>query len=787
MQKFDILRVSVLLSFLFSSSLFSSIKTIRAVRTDEKIRIDGRLDEPSWQLAKQSGGFIQKYPVEDKVPSESTTVRVLYDKRNLYVGVCAYDGEPDKIVSRLSRRDTWVESDNITVYIDSYCDRRTAYTFLTNPLGIKIDWYIYNDWWADWDWNAVWDVETKIDSLGWTAEFSIPFSVLRFQNMDSLTFGFEVLRYISRKRETDEWVFISKNESGFVSLFGKLTGIINIPTPRHLELLPFGMAKLIREEGESDYFYNGGCNLKYEIGSNFIVDATVNPDFGQVEADPSQLNLSVFETYFEEKRPFFMEGEDLFKTHYELFYSRRIGKAPGYFSVLSGDEAKEKPNLTTILGALKLTGKINDSNFGIIEAVTSPEYAVVDSSGFERERLIEPLTNYSIIRIKQDILKSSDIGITATGCTRRKGNSAYSGGIDWNLKMFDNYLSEGQLALSKTEEKGYANYLSLGKTGGRPFHLDISYSEVSKKFDIKALGYIYRNNRRDIHSWFSLFTSNPWWITHRMGLNSNLGAGWNFDNIPLYKEVNSGCWITFKNYWDINFWFGHDFSSFNDWVTRGGPALYIPSSNWVNLSISSDSRKSISFSIFSSFWESNLKSFSRSVSFCLDSKSLSYIKISFSPDYSHTFDYAEWVTNFDDDSDGEIDHYVFGELTTDILSASIRSDIAFTKELTLQLWIQPYIAVGKYSNYKELVDADRYEFTDFETDTSPDFNQKFLKANIVLRWEYSPGSTLYFVITNALSDFSHPGDFSPVRDLKSAFKATGQRIYLIKIDKWLSI
>ena len=782
MQKF----VMLLLLF-FPSFLSSSTKNITATRTDKKIDIDGRLDEPAWREAEPSGNFVQKYPVSDTIPAESTTVKVLYDNKYLYVGVRAYDSEPEGIVGRLSRRDIAAGSDYITVYVDSYLDRKTAYTFKTNPLGVKIDWYIYDDLYSDGDWDAVWDIGTSIDSLGWIAEFSIPFSILRFQNRNSLTFGFEVVRYISRKRETDEWTFIPEDARGFVSFFGKLTGIKQIPTPKNLELLPYGMGRLIREKGESDYFYNAGCDIKYGIGSNFILDATVNPDFGQVEADPSQLNLSLFETYFSEKRPFFIEGKDLFKTHYELFYSRRIGKAPEYFDVLPEDIIKEQPAFTTIIGAMKLTGKIKGSNFGVVEAVTAPEYAVVDSSGIEKKRLIEPLTNYSVVRIKQDVFKNSDIGIIGTACNRKEANAAYSGGIDWNFKILNNYSSKGQFALSKTDDWGYADYLSFGKTGGRPFNWGVNYSEVSKTFDIKALGYIYRNNERNAWGWLSLFTSDQWWLTHRMSTNLNVSGVCNFEGIPLYQEVYGGYWVTFRNYSRINLWLGHNFAENNDWITRGGPVLHIPSSYWANLGCYSDSRKLISFGIFASTWKSGEKSFGNSVSPYLNLKPFSNLKITFSPGYSHSFDYAEWVQNIDDNADGEVDHYVFGELTTDILSASIRSDVAFTKDLTLQLWMQPYIAVGAYSNFKELVDADRYEFTDYETDLSPDFNRKFLKTNVVLRWEYSPGSTLFFVITNGLYDFSHPGDFSPVRDIKTLFKAEGERIYLLKINKWWTI
>lgn len=243
----------------------------------------------------------------------------------------------------------------------------------------------------------------------------------------------------------------------------------------------------------------------------------------------------------------------------------------------------------------------------------------------------------------------------------------------------------------------------------------------------------------------------------------------------------------FGNYWSINLYCNHDFPSFNDWITRGGPDLYDPPHDWFGLNIYSDSRRVVYFGLYIATWNEEFGSYGNSISPNFDMKLISNLFISFSPMYSHSFNYDEWVTNIDDNLDGQIDHHVFGELTTDILSANIRSDITFTKDITFQLWIQPYIAVGKFSKFKELADPDKYEFMDFEFQSPSDFNQKFLKANIVLRWEYSPGSSLYFIMTNSLSDFLQPGDFSPIRDLKSVFNANGESIYLIKISKWLNI
>ena len=313
------------------------------------IVLDGRVSESAWQKAPPITNFTQSYPAPGAKPTDPTEVRVLYDDVALYVGIRMFDAHPDSIAAQLARRDaSGIYSDWIHVIVDSYHDRRTAFRFTVNPKGVKKDVYTSNDGDEDVNWDAIWDVATRVDSLGWVAEFRIPLSQLRFasDNGRDHTWGFQVMRDVARRNERDSWSPWTPQSPGFVSRFGDLSGLTSIPSPRRLEVVPYVSTKLTRAPGDranpffrsTDTRPSAGADLKYGLSSGLTLTATVNPDFGQVEVDPSVINLSAFETFFPEKRPFFLEGSDalsfgevaLYNDYgsQRFFYSRRIGREP---------------------------------------------------------------------------------------------------------------------------------------------------------------------------------------------------------------------------------------------------------------------------------------------------------------------------------------------------------------------------------------------------------------------------------------------------------------------------
>jgi hypothetical protein len=760
-------------------------------------KVDGHLNDVIWRRAQIISDFTQEDPENGKQPTEKTEVRVAFDEEAVYVAVRSFDSEPDQIIGRLTRRDVYSESDWIRIVFDSQHDHQTGYSFSVNPAGVQRDKLLYDDTQSDELWDAVWEVKTQIDDQGWTSEFRIPFSILRFPQGREQAWGFNVWRTINRKNETIAWIYKPRDAFGEVSRFGHLVGIGKIESPRHLETLPYFVSRETLEPDQRDFFSALGADLKYGIGSAFTLDATINPDFGQVEADPSVLNLSAFETFFPEKRPFFIEGSKIFRTPFTLFHSRRIGKSPERFKIEKGDQVLERPEITTVVGAAKLSGKTSTGiSFGIMNAVTANEYAkVIDTAGQQLDRLIEPLTNYFVGRLKKDVLEgNSFVGLLATAVNRNGSESAHTSGIDWNLKLKHNaYSFSGQIAASYAgpsidRKAGYGADITFAKTGGKWVRGHVNFSLESPEFRINDLGFLKRNNWIGTSFGVQILTPDPVGFVRRSFNDLGGWFGWNYNGNILSNGISTSNSIELMNYWWIGGGFSHNFRRLSDFDTfRGGSLILQPADyNW-SIWISSDSRKSVvvSPSSWGGWDESGSKSngYQLSVSF----KPSKRIQFRISGGYNISTDAAQWVDNVDDDDDGNVDHYVYGELDTKAFDATVEGTISFTKDLTLQIYMQPFIAVGNYAKIKELTRPLSLDFEPYDYGYNIDFNNKYLNSNVVLRWEYRPGSRIYFVWSQSRSDIAHPGQFRFFRDMKDLLYARGTHIFLIKVDYWLNM
>ena len=428
--------------------------------------VDGHLNDPAWGIVEWTGDFIQRMPADGEPPTQQTKFKVVYNDEAIYFAFRSYD-DPEQVSKMLARRD-WFPGDWIEVNIDSYFDRRTAFSFTLSLSGTRGDEFISNDG-NNWDgnWDPVWEGATQVDDEGWTAEMRIPLSQLRFNGKKEQTWGLQVQRRIFREEERSTWQPIPKDITGWVSNFGHLRGISGIKPGRHVELLPYGLAKAENfEKVSGDPFmdgsssaFTGGLDGKIGVTNNLTLDFTINPDFGQVEADPSQVNLTAFETYFYERRPFFVEGNNILRfrlcpavtggsfTRDELFYSRRIGRRPTYWPDLADGESLDQPDNTSIVSAFKLTGKTAGGlSIGILESVTAKEKAEIDYDGRRRFETVEPTTNYFVSRVQQDFRKGdTQIGAIATAVNRDIEDShldfmrrqAYTGGVDF-LHYFHN-------------------------------------------------------------------------------------------------------------------------------------------------------------------------------------------------------------------------------------------------------------------------------------------------------------------------------------------------------------
>jgi hypothetical protein len=750
------------------------VKRAVAARADlGGITIDGRLAEAGWQAAVPFSDFVQRDPNEGQPGTERTEVRVLYTDDALYVGVRAYDSEPDHIVGRLTRRDEESASDWIFVAIDSYHDRRTAYVFCVNPAGVQRDVYLFNDVDDDDSWNAVWDVATTRDSLGWTAEFAIPFSQLRFPEAAQHEFGFNVVRIINRRNEEQHWRLLPKNESGVVSRFGDLVGLQDIKSPRRLELLPYAVAQTARyPAADGDPFADGadhtgrvGGDLRYGVTSNLTLNATINPDFGQVEADPAVVNLTAFETFFQEKRPFFNEGLDVFRfgiglgdgdgSQEQLFYTRRIGRSPQGSGDPRGGYA-ESVSQTTILGAAKLSGKTPSGwTLGLLGAMTGEEESrVLDSAGVAYHDVVEPRTTYVVSRIGRDFRNGqSVIGFFGTGTLRDlpdAGNldwlrsSAFTGGVNWEHRwQRDTYRFQGWLAGSsvhgppeaidltqrssaryfqrpdndhvtydptRTSLQGYAGQIEMWKLGGSWRWL-ASVNTRSPGFEVNDLGFMRNTDRTTEVLWTSYRWTEPGKVFRRIQLNVNQWSSWShgWEHLGIGGNLNGN--FTLLNYWGGYFGGNVEARGLSVATLRGGPAIADPAgwNGWAGFY--SDERKALRVRGEVFGWLQSDAGGTHEVggNVGLTWQPLTNMNFQVSPGVYFTrrgWQYLDTQVALDST------RYLVGDLDQTTVSTQLRASLTFLPTLSLQLYVEPFVSAGRYLAYREVADPRGATFDD---------------------------------------------------------------------------
>lgn len=853
---------------------------VKAFRLEEPIKIDGILNEAIWAEAPAITNFIQKNPIEGAVPSEESKVYILYDEDALYVGACLYDSEPGEIMAKLGRRDNAPDSDLFGFFIDPYYDHRSGYYFGVNAAGTLYDGIMYNDDWDDDSWDGVWEGKSSINEEGWCVEMRIPYSQLRFHQSDSYKWAINFRRDIARKREEIYLVFTPKDGSGFVSRFIDLVGIEKIKPTRNLEFLPYvrGKAEFIPAD-KDDPFNDGsefsqgiGTDIKMGIGNNLTLDATVNPDFGQVEVDPAVVNLSDVETFYDEKRPFFIEGSSIFNFGYggsrshwgfnwgnpEFFYTRRLGKSP------QGDidedyDYSSRPDGTQILGAAKLTGKLGKNwNFGTVHAITNREYArFSDADGNRFKSEIEPLSYYGVIRAQKDINDGfQGLGFIGT-TTHRFFNEAYlkdqinsdalTGGIDgwtfldqervWVLcgwmgfshvtgtkeRILDlqqdsrHYFqrpdaSHIEVDPDRTSLTGFAGRLLLNKQKGN-FFINSAVGFVDPGFDVNDLGFMWRSDIINTHFGFGYKWTKPSNWYREMQLIGALFSTWDFD----YNTTWSGIWtlgyFQFLNYYSFEYNLAYNPENISNRSTRGGPLMIQKPGYQFSGHFNTDSRKNLvgGTNWFTYFHESGSRTYQLGVE--LQWKPIDNIFISFEPQYMYDYTDAFYVTDVEDaTADHTFDkRYVFATLDQREFSAGFRINWTFTPELSLQLFAQPLFSVGDYYNYRELAEPKSYSFTGYgdenlelEDDTyyfdpdgdgpaeqfswdNPDFNIKSIRGNAVLRWEYLPGSTFYFVWTQSRFNFSYDPDFNFNNYSHKLLDLRADNIFMLKMTYWLGV
>lgn len=820
--------------------------TATAIRADQAITVDGRDSEEVWTRVPRYSQFRQFQPRVNVDPSFRTEFRVAYDDSNLYVFVRMFDPHPDSIMRALSRRDVRGPSDQIKLMIDSYHDRRSGYEFAVNPDGVKRDYSMSNDGNEDISWNGIWDVATQIDSLGWTAEFRIPLSQLRYARSEENTFGIGIWRDIERYAERTSWPLYNPERSGLSSQLGTLRGLQGLTDDRRFEVIPYVVTRNVQRVrpgptyGRSSEMDIGG-DLKVGLTPNITLDATINPDFGQVEADPSVVNLTAFETFFSERRPFFMEGTGLYRfalncyivvdcsTNEGLFYSRRIGRAPALRG-LYGDV--DTPTSTTIAAATKLTGRTGKGlAFGLLDAVTT------EVNGTE-DRAVEPLTNYAVLRGRQDLRGGdADFSVIATMVNRSVDQwtdpfmhkSAYTAGATFRNRFSNRrfevaglfaasrvqgteeaiyrtqrspvhyYQQPGddlEVDSSRTSLSGYSAQLKFGKYGGGVTRFETSVVRQSAGFEVNDLGFLRRADITDWSTWAALSSRNANKVWRWAQLNGNHWETWNTSGTRLQNALNFNGHMGLHNNWDIHMGGTVDrlTPSYSDRATRGGPLLRLSRGFFPWGGFNTDSRKRISggFWVNLSYWDEG-KSKGRSLDPYLNFRFSPQFQLNVGAGFGRDRNNTQWLGNFVDESD--VTHYTFAHLDQRTTSMNVRLNYTMTPNLTFELYGQPFVSKGAYSDVREISatpGADNYDDR-FQPYTPPEgtqlrFKVTELKSNAVVRWEYRPGSTLFVVWQHGRRGPGADDDFGQpwTRDYRDLFALHPDNTFLVKVAYWLN-
>lgn len=736
------------------------------------ISLDGRLDEEAWNSVDWAGDFIQWQPNEGKSASQQTNFKILYDEKFLYIAFRCYDLAPDSIVKWMGRRDEF-PGDWVEINIDSYHDLRTAFSFTLSVSGVRSDEFVSNDG-NNWDesWNPIWFSKTHIDEKGWTGEVKIPFSQLRYGNEPEKIWGFQITRRLFRKAELSTWQYIPQNSGVWVSRFGELHGLKNIPLHRQVEIAPYVIAQadIYKKEAGNpfakgfDKRFTAGLDGKFAVTNDLILDFTINPDFGQVEADPSQVRIDGFQNFFEERRPFFIESRNIFNYQltgseaggdYDsdlLFYSRRIGSSPHAYPNLSSGEHIKYPQNTSILGAAKFSGKTKKGwSIGILEGITQREMATIEKDGERRKELVEPLTSYFVGRLQKDIKAGNTIfGGIITGVHREKGlndllhRQAWSGGLDflhywksrtWYIRgnivfshvqgtkaailntqtSFEHLFqrtgaSEVSVDSNRTSLTGMGGTIRFGKIGGKTgklgqvFKFETGLTVRSPELELNDIGFMLTSNEINHFTWAGLHFQKQFSIFRNARLNYNHWSRWDYSGRFIYQAFNVNSHATFKNNWQSGTGLSWAAFGISNNALRGASAVRRLPGLQHTAYTTTDSRKKVYVNInFANFWgfENLMKTNDANVTIFF--QPWNAFRVSLSGSYSYYWRRQDqFVTNINYNNSIRT---IVGEVKQNTLRFTCRLSYNITPDLTLQYYGQPYITRPLYHNFGYVTDA----------------------------------------------------------------------------------
>jgi len=859
----------ILIFSLLLSGLFAQKRTYKTLRTLIPPTIDGVLDDEVWDQVEWASDFKQREPHSGADPSQITAFKILYDDNNLYIGIKLYDKDPEKIEKRMTKRDQ-LDGDQIFIGLDSYNDDRTAFVFGVSAAGVQSDMLIANDMMdPDPNWNAVYLVKVSHDQDGWNAEFRIPLSQLRFASVDELTWGMQVFRVIFKTQENVIWQFVPQDSPGWVSQFGDLIGINNIKPKLNTEILPYTVLKMRRFEEEPGNPYATGKEEKISMGvdgkisltNDLTLNFTINPDFGQVEADPSVVNLTAFESFFEEKRPFFIEGKNIFSFPLanggpfevdNILYTRRIGRNPHYEPDIADNEYLDMPSFTNILAAFKLSGKTRRGlSVGVMESMTPRMFGEISDGSTGQKMAVEPFTNYFLSRFQKDFNKgTTTLGGIITSTNRKIEDesleylptAAYTGGIDFthswkertyniSFKTFFSFINGSSESITDLQESpvryfqrpdashvnydttrtnlaGHGGIFQFNKSGNGHLSYTFFVNWRSPGLEVNDLGFIQRSDEIQQVAWASYRWFQPFGIFRSLNLSVALWNAWDFAGRGIYNGGNFNASAQFKNYWSISTNVNKEGNSLAKSELRGGPSLKVPGNSQFNINIQTDSRKKISFGFNGNFMRGAAQ-FNRmnNFGFSLSYRATDAFNFSLVPSFSNSTNELQYIDTYEYNGD----RYIMGKINSKQFGAALRIDYNLTPELSIQYYGQPFIFAANYTELKKITDplSDKYldrfhvfnsneisydreseyynidenmdGIVDYQVE-NPNFNFFEFRSNLVARWEYSPGSTIYLVWAQGRTGDNSKGHYYFKDDIEDLSKVYPENIFLLKFS-----
>jgi len=799
-------------------------KTVRITKISSPPIIDGLFQDAAWEGVPIISDFIQDEPYNMAVPTEKTEIKIAYDEQSIYIAARLFNVFPEEITRHMGRRDGWrkvMMSDWFSIEIDSYHDHQTAFEFLVNSMGVQFDDKIFDDSFRNSEWNAVWESEVSSDEGGWNVEMRIPFSILRFSNGIEITMGINLNRYIQHKNELLSWVVLPRGQGGIASKFGHLEGIADLESRElPLSIKPYFTAGAFKynnhhldlpDEPQTDKKnkrgmgneYRMGVDLKYLLAADIIADIALNPDYGQIEADPADINISYFETYFVEKRPFFMENSTLFDTPIEVFYSRRIGTNRKY---LMGNW--QSPMHSIVKYAGKISGKTkNGLSFGAILALTND-----DNSSWEE---INSNSNFVVGRLTKDLFEgNSYIGFIST-IYNDYIETDYVTSIDMLSYLWDNQLViDWQILNSQTDNLEHsADYNGIEGKSGNGLSFEMTYNPITSRlysfldieyFDrtlnINDVGYLYRNNLKKVQGGVGLYWPEldlPLPILEgRVNLNFNKMS--NLDNLVLNNSMGLSSTATFYNLWYIgggfNYLYEHndDLLLYDYYIEDGspinkadrlGPPIMIPKGTEINIYTGNDPNQKYTIITNVLIWENDYEDGeSQSISFGVYPRE--NLDFNFEYRQSTSKEKYRWL-EINPNPETDVLEYIFAASDNQLQKYIYEINYTHNRKTSIQLYVEYYINYNKLGQFYKLETIDSYE----EVDESSIYNtyenilegtinnvslspqdhvyhytkDHILNLNLVLNHEFRPGSNVYLVYSlyrdvvgkqmNSFSDF----------------------------------